>query len=220
MTTAQMYSFHMDYDYLFKFIIVGDASTGKTSLISRYTHGVFPDTTVETVGVDFFFHQLNLEGSKLKVQIWDTAGQERFQSIIRSYYRGSHAVIYTYDVTDPDSFDNLSRRWFPDTEAHIAPGTLKVLVANKSDHHRALPNLIERGRALAEERDMPFCVVSAKTGSNVDRTFTTLAEDCLRAVQANKLSVRRRKPLDLSKKVPIKMPTKSSSIFSSWCSLL
>ena len=52
---------------------------------------------------------------KIKMQIWDTAGQERFKNIIASYYRGAHGILLIYDVTDKDSFKNLSN-WLIEIE--------------------------------------------------------------------------------------------------------
>ena len=41
---------------------------------------------------------------------WDTAGQ-RFRTITNSYYRGAHGIIIVYDITDHESFDNISH-WY------------------------------------------------------------------------------------------------------------
>ena len=111
-----------------------------------------------------------------------------------------------------------------ETDAHAADGALKILLANKSDHPRAIPALIESGRALAMDNNMSFFVVSAKTGSNVSVAFETLARECLQAVRENKLTVRRkRQPFGGLPKKTIKPATRASGFFSSsssWCSLL
>ena len=41
------------------------------------------------------------------MQIWDTAGQERFKAITVSYYKGTHGIILTYDITNKQSFKDL-----------------------------------------------------------------------------------------------------------------
>jgi GTPase SAR1 family protein len=71
-----------DYDYLFKFCIVGDTGCGKSSLLLRYVDGVFTDSWISTIGVDFKIKNTVLNGGKTaKLQIWDTAGQVRVFSI-------------------------------------------------------------------------------------------------------------------------------------------
>lgn len=42
-----------DSDYLFKIIVIGDASTGKSSLVTRFTDDKFSAAQVPTIGVDF-----------------------------------------------------------------------------------------------------------------------------------------------------------------------
>ena len=39
---------------------------------------------------------------------WDTAGQERFKNMTASYYRGASGIMVVYDITDPDSFNNIN----------------------------------------------------------------------------------------------------------------
>ena len=45
----------------------------------------------------------------VKLQIWDTSGLERFRTLTSTYYRTAHGIIIVYDVTDRDSFDNVSQ---------------------------------------------------------------------------------------------------------------
>lgn len=53
------------------------------------------------------------QGKIIKFQIWDTAGQERFKNIISNYYKGVDGIIMVYDLTDPNSVNELERYWIP-----------------------------------------------------------------------------------------------------------
>lgn len=93
---------------MFKVVIVGNQGVGKSSLFIRFCDDDFIDNYLPTIGVDFRFKMLNIEGNTCKLQIWDTAGQERFRTITSAYYRsivwfyeGSQAVLIVYDLTDP-----------------------------------------------------------------------------------------------------------------------
>ena len=69
----------MSYNYLFKTIMIGDASVGKTSLVDRLTNDEFNVEYLTTIGVDFGYKTITLDnGEIIKAHIWDTAGQEMF----------------------------------------------------------------------------------------------------------------------------------------------
>ena len=69
-----------------------------------------------------------------KVQVWDTAGQERFHSISQAYFRNSHGCIAVYDVTNRESFDQISDQvtnFINYSPTHTASNI--ILVGNKVD---------------------------------------------------------------------------------------
>lgn len=43
----------VDYDYLIKFLTLGDSGVGKTSFLFRYTDDSFSNKFISTVGIDF-----------------------------------------------------------------------------------------------------------------------------------------------------------------------
>ncbi|XP_059712092.1 ras-related protein Rab-43 isoform X4 [Haemorhous mexicanus] len=64
------------YDFLFKLVLIGDASVGKTCLVQRFKTGAFSERQGSTIGVDFTMKSLEIQGKRVKLQIWDTTGQE------------------------------------------------------------------------------------------------------------------------------------------------
>lgn len=79
-----VFSFDIPMDsqwhYQFRIIMLGDSTVGKSSLLKRYTEGVFLESINQTVGVDFYVQFMEIEpGVQVKLQFWDTAGQERFR---------------------------------------------------------------------------------------------------------------------------------------------
>jgi small GTP-binding protein len=76
--------------------------------LERYTKGTFTDSQQITIGVEFTTKFVTLDnGYVIKLQLWDTAGAEQYRAITTSYYRGAHAVILCYDITNLTSFKNL-----------------------------------------------------------------------------------------------------------------
>eukprot|EP00826_Nyctotherus_ovalis_P000167 TRINITY_DN0_c1953_g1_i4.p1 TRINITY_DN0_c1953_g1~~TRINITY_DN0_c1953_g1_i4.p1 ORF type:complete len:217 (-),score=61.74 TRINITY_DN0_c1953_g1_i4:75-689(-) len=163
------------YDYLMKFIIIGDSGVGKTCFLMRFADDSFTTSHISTIGIDFKIKPITIDGKSIKLQIWDTAGQDRFRTITQTYYKGAMGVILAYDCTDENSFNNV-RNWIKQLEAHATPGVCKVLVGNKSDS----PNKkidASRGEALAKEYNMKFFDASAKNNLNVKETFYYLAKE-------------------------------------------
>ena len=123
---------------------------------------------------------------KYKFQIWDTPGQERFRTITKTYYKGSHAIIFIYDVTDLDSFKNI-RNYIKQVEANKPSNICKVLVGNNCDK----PDRVvteEEGKKMAENFNIRFFETSPKTNKNINEVFYYLAGEILkvRAEKENK----------------------------------
>ena len=172
----------MNYDYIFKILLVGNSGVGKTSLIRRFTKGYFSETVGSTIGVDFCVKSLEIDGEKVKLQCWDTAGMESFRSLTRSYYGQADAVVLVYDLSDKKSFASIPQ-WLADVKKHTRKkNIIKVLVGNKNDLcSREVPSA--SGKALAEFEEMIFVEASAKEAENVNLTFETLAQELKQRTQ-------------------------------------
>ena len=57
-----------EYDYLFKIVLIGDAGVGKTSIVRRYTDGVFSSAGIPTIGVDFCIKTIKIGSDSVKVR--------------------------------------------------------------------------------------------------------------------------------------------------------
>lgn len=64
----------MDFEYLFKYIVVGDAGVGKTCILHRFSEDKFDDNTSCTLGIEFVRKEMNLDNKTIMIQVWDTAG--------------------------------------------------------------------------------------------------------------------------------------------------
>ena len=54
------------WQYQFRIILLGDSTVGKSSLLKRFTDGIYSDVADPTVGVDFYARSLDIEpGIKL-----------------------------------------------------------------------------------------------------------------------------------------------------------
>lgn len=117
---------------------------------------------------------IELDGKTIKLQIWDTAGQERFRTITSSYYRGAHGIIVVYDVTDNESFNNV-KQWLHEIDRYACENVNKLLVGNKSDLTAKRVVSTEQGKEFADSLGIEFLETSAKTSTNVEQAFLTMA---------------------------------------------
>ncbi|CAO2634355.1 Ras-related protein Rab-27A [Lemmus lemmus] len=99
-----------DYDYLIKFLALGDSGVGKTSVLYQYTDGKFNSKFITTVGIDFREKRVVCRGQRIHLQLWDTAGQERFRSLTTAFFRDAMGFLLLFDLTNEQSFLNV-RNW-------------------------------------------------------------------------------------------------------------
>ena len=197
-----------DYEFIFKVLLLGNSNVGKSSLFLRFVDDIWNDTFVPTIGVDFKIKTFEIDSKKIKMQIWDTAGQERFKNIIASYYRGAHGILLLYDVTDKDSFKNLSN-WLIEIEKNASKNVLKVLIGNKSDLEDKRVVSYNQGKEFADTYGLKFIETSAKKNLNVNEAFETLGRELMNATsdkkivkqnQNKKISVAKAQDLNVKKK--------------------
>ena len=167
-----------EYDLKFKIMILGESMVGKTSLINRYTLDVFGGKYLCTVGIDFQKKIIEMNGKKILLQIWDTAGQERYRNINKSYFQQSNAFILAYDMTNTDSFDQISY-WIKEVCEKSDDRIKSILVATKVDLEDNREVSTEDGEKLAKEHNLEFFETSAKDNINIKEAFENLVSQIL-----------------------------------------
>ncbi|XP_006780802.1 ras and EF-hand domain-containing protein [Neolamprologus brichardi] len=161
-------------DRLFKVVLVGNSSVGKTSLLRSFCEGRFHPSTTATVGIDYSVKTLTLDNMQVAMQLWDTAGQERYRSITKQFFRKADGVVVMYDVTVEESFKAV-RPWLTNVQEAAGEGIHILLLGNKMDMNEDREVSFKEAEQLAYENKVMFSEVSAYTGKNVTESLTHLA---------------------------------------------
>ena len=167
----------MTEDIVYKVLLLGDSTVGKTCFLLRYCDKTFQDAHLSTIGLDYRVKTMTLKNKKnIKLQIWDTAGQDRFRAITKNYYKGANGIILIYDVTNLQTYENV-KNWITQIREETNPNVVIYLAGNKIDipeEERAVKT--EEGKEIADEYKLQFKETSAKDGINVNEVFQELVE--------------------------------------------
>jgi len=168
----------MEEEVVYKVLLLGDSSVGKTCFLLRYCDKSFQDVHLSTIGLDYRLKSMTLKNNKnIKLQIWDTAGQDRFRAITKNYYKGANGIILIYDVTSIQTYENV-KNWISQIREESNPNVIIYLVGNKIDvpEEQKLVKT-EDGQKIADEYKLPFNEASAKDGTNINEIFQELLEE-------------------------------------------
>ena len=147
----------MSEDIVYKVLLLGDSSVGKTCFLLRYCDKSFQDAHLSTIGLDYRLKTMTLKsGKNIKLQIWDTAGQDRFRAITKNYYKGANGIILIYDVTNVQTFENV-KNWISQIKEEANPNVVIYLAGNKIDlPEDTITVATDEGQKMADEYKLLF----------------------------------------------------------------
>jgi small GTP-binding protein len=165
----------MQQERVFKLLVTGDLSTGKTTLVHKYAHGIYYTGTRPTVGVDFAVKTVRRDGELVTVQISDICGQERFRHMTRPFYDNAVGALIVADITNPLTLQ-AAKLWKRDLDAKVfIRGTLQplpaLLLLSKCDLGRCELTDAQLDDWCARHKFKGWLAASAQDGTNVNEAF-------------------------------------------------
>ncbi|MGB5366040.1 MAG: Rab family GTPase [Polyangiales bacterium] len=164
-----------------KVCLLGASGVGKSSLVRRFVEGSFDQAHNPSIAMSIFSGTVELGDVALEMMLWDPAGAEPGGQYNRSFISGASGLIFVVDATRPQTLDTLLEAQAK--ERGFIGSRPAILVANKAD----LTGDFALSKAqidAAGKLDWRLIQASAKTGDNVGKVFTTLAELMLEARKA------------------------------------
>lgn len=161
--------------YSKKVALIGDGGVGKTSLVNRFVKGQFDDRYIHTIGTNVKKKTVLLHDEKAQVSlmVWDMQGQRNDPTILQHMFRSEGAIIVC-DVTRDETFNNMPE-WIALLEKELGGRVPMVLLGNKADLEEQ--SLIGQTQLqyMAGRYGASYHLTSARTGQNVEESFTELA---------------------------------------------
>jgi len=161
-----------------KITLIGDFSTGKTSLISRFVDNQFSDKYLSTIGVKISKKTIKTDSAIIQGLIWDIEGGTESKPINTTYLRGMHGCIVVADITREDTQKNISL--YIKTAQQIVKDVPIVIALNKSDKLDVLSSHDVLEKIQNSYKGYNVFLTSAKNDLNVEEAFITLANKILK----------------------------------------
>ena len=160
-----------------KVVLLGEAGTGKTCLISRFTGGLFNADTMSSLSAQFITKTIQINDKPLKFDIWDTAGQEKYRSLAKIFYKDAKVICLCYDITSKKSFDELKEYWYEQqTKLNVDGEPIFAVVANKYDLFAQQQVNDEDGKKFARQINGIFQPTSSKENTGIDQLFEKIGK--------------------------------------------
>ena len=159
-----------------KTILVGMSGTGKTNIINVLTGHGFDTNKCSTTTCSFVDKYMEVKQKKYRLEIWDTAGQEQFRSLTNIFIKDSKIVIFVYDITNKESFEEVDF-WVNSVKEILGDNPVFGLAGNKKDLFTKEEVEEEEGEKKANEINAIFKLTSAKTGHGINDFMQILLEE-------------------------------------------
>ena len=156
-----------------KIVLVGDAGTGKTCIISRFVNDSFQKSQMTTACPSFCTKTISYPeyNKTINLDIWDTAGQEIYRAISKLFYKGACVGILVYDITSQKSFDSIKDYWYNELKENTESNIIFNVVGNKQDLYEEEQVKEEDAKEFAKSINAGFYLTSAKRNINISDLF-------------------------------------------------
>tara|TARA_R110001592_G_scaffold61101_3_gene186036 strand:+ start:1128 stop:1613 length:486 start_codon:yes stop_codon:yes gene_type:complete len=156
-----------------KVLLVGNFGVGKTSLIRRFVLNEFSEEYISTIGVRVSSKIIKIDNEEIKLLIWDVAGTSADEKVPKSYFLGSSAAMFVFDLSREETYTNIKNQ--VDVVRELSGLQNITVIGNKKD--LVTSEEIER---LKKTISIPIdLITSAKDDENVEDAFKELAKQSL-----------------------------------------
>ena len=162
----------VDIAISYNIISLGKSGVGKTSIFKRLSKDNFTKEHLTTTSFEKGIHYIRYKNKNYKLILHDTVGIEKYQSMTKSYLRNPDGVLFVFDISNRESFDELESWYniYKDENEKV----VGLLIGNKCDLERKVDE--EEAEKFAYDHGLKYLETSAKLDKKVRKAIACLLE--------------------------------------------
>lgn len=154
--------------------MIGEAQTGKTSLMVKYVENRFDEDYLVTIGVSYMEKTVPAGNVNIVFSIWDLGGQSEYQHMLPLVTNDSVALLFIFDLCRKATLSAV-REWYRKAR-QLNKNAVPILVGTKFDlliqsEQENIDSITKQAKKFAKAMKAPLIFVSAKESININKLF-------------------------------------------------
>lgn len=173
-----------------KVILVGNASTGKTSIVDRYIKNIFINKKQATIAPNSLSKLIRKNNVIYRLHIWDIPGQDKSPALTSVFCKDSHGIIFCCDALVEQSRNDILT-WIKSIKEFIDISDLPMIImenkcdllGDENDYNKGIEEL----KSFSDNNNFLGAFrTSALNGYNVENAINFLVDDIINKIENNK----------------------------------
>lgn len=172
-----------------KVILVGNASTGKTSIVDRYIKNIFINKKEATIAPNSLSKLIRKNNVIYRLHIWDIPGQDKSPALTSVFCKDSHGIIFCCDALVEQSRNDILT-WIKSIKEFIDISDLPMIImenkcdllGDENDYNKGIEEL----KSFSDNNNFLGAFrTSALNGYNVENAINFLVDDIINKIENN-----------------------------------
>ena len=172
-----------------KVILVGNASTGKTSIVDRYIKNIFINKKEATIAPNSLSKLIRKNNVIYRLHIWDIPGQDKSPALTSIFCKDSHGIIFCCDALVEQSRNDILT-WIKSIKEFIDISDLPMIImenkcdllGDENDYNKGIEEL----KSFSDNNNFLGAFrTSALNGYNVENAINFLVDDIINKIENN-----------------------------------
>ena len=170
-----------------KIVLVGNVSTGKTSIIDRYVNKIFHKKKKATISPNFSYKLIQIDNINYRLQFWDIPGQDRSPALASVFCRDAHGFIFCCDCIIKNTRNDILN-WKNNLENFIDISNIpNIIMENKcdllGDESKYEDDIDELNNFSKDNNFFGAFRTSALNGYNIEKAMNFLVNEIIKKMK-------------------------------------